>query len=433
MKKLSLFYTSRFLFQRGSIDAFSGYPGGRPPEFGPVKPEVEKRSSKEIHDAQRATVKDIYMTRRDRVRMLQSKKKVAGEKVSEKTVRVSDNTMVVKLNGMPDRVDPMDNVKVLNGGQVYEMGGQKYVKVEVRGKRSTSKGKVKDTYFAAYLQLDAVREPREVEGNKMIEAYVDEVQKYLDNVAKHRFYIHIKYDAPEGPTVIVHDTEQGNRVVSWALLDIGKDALGNYMDVDVAGNTGTFLFRQRERQYGRQSSATVVMGTSGTNPDATYDQDPEVRAGKAPEPDKRVRLHGPDTVHYSLNGAVGRVKKEIDYYLQKNPSRGFPGPGPGDADFEDNPGERAEKEKAMHKLGSGITEYIKGEGLDNVIKVEYFEWKEKNFKSLMVNYEPLSFSSDDMDVIVGMQLDEIDPLQHVQQLAYFLSKIKDFADRKRLV
>ncbi|MBI4235478.1 hypothetical protein HY604_04225 [Candidatus Peregrinibacteria bacterium] len=329
MKKLSLFYTSRFLFQRRGPEPEKGSDAGRR-----AMPEVEKvRTAAEVREAQKTTVREIYATQRERVRMLQGKKKVEGEKFEQKEARVSNNVMVVKVNGMPGRIDPADQVKVLNGGQVYEMDGVKYVKVDVSGKRGTSKGRTKSEHFTAYVQLDALREPREVEGNKTVEAYRDEVRSYLDNVAKGRFYIDINYSAPEGPVVTVRDTEQSNRVVCWALLDIQKNLAGDYLDT--FGDTGSPMFQAREREFGRQSAATLVMGTSGYNPDATYEQDIAVRAGKVPTPDKRVRLAGPDTVHYSLGDAVARAKKEIDYYMQENPSSGFPGPLPGDPDFVD--------------------------------------------------------------------------------------------------
>lgn len=331
MKKISMFYTSRFLFNKG-LDAFSGFPGGRPVDAGPMKPEAEKRSPAEVREARKAETAAIYSTQRDRMKALQSKKTIKGEKFEQKEGRVNEPTMAIKVNGMPGRIDPMDKVKVLNGGQVYDMNGEKFVKVDVSGSRSygvDGGGPVKLTDFTAYVPVEALREEREVEGEKMSTAYENEVQAYLDEVAKDRFYLQTSdFTGPDGEelaTIEVHDTENDNRVVSWAMLDTSTDKKGNFIDT-VGVNAGSPVFKAREKAYKethggeKLSSATVVMGTSGYNPDAAYDQDQEVRAGKVPEPDKRVRLGGPDTVHYSLEEAVGRAKKEIDYYLKNNPS-----------------------------------------------------------------------------------------------------------------
>lgn len=353
MKKISLFYTSRFVFQerRPQEDTPEPVRGRR------AMPEAEKgekqRTAAEIRESQRATVREIYKTQRERVRALQGKKKVADEKYPEREARVIQSTMVIKTDGMPDHADPNDTIKVLDKGQIYEISGAKYVRVEVSGHRGP-RGAARR--FAAYMLYEpsvddkgqkwdpltgnpvntpaVLRDTREKEGLDVTRIYVNEVQKYLDSVASGRFYLDINGVSQDETVITVRDTEQGNRVVSWALVDTGKDAAGNYYDVDSAGNP-TVLFGERERQYGRESSATVAMGSSGTNPDATYVQDPEVRAGKVPEPDKRVRLAGPDTVHYSFNDAIARAKREIDYYLKNNPSGGFPGPLPGDADFKD--------------------------------------------------------------------------------------------------
>lgn len=347
MKKTSLFYTSRFLFQRRGPEGPSEPVRGRR-----TMPEAERqRTAAEIRESQSKTVREIYATQRERVRALHGKKKLQGETYPREEVRVVQSRRVIKTDGMPDHVDPNDKIKVLDKGQIYEIGGAKYVRVEVSGNRGP-RGAARR--FAAYIIVEpsvddkgqkwdplsgdpvntpaVLRDMREKEGLDVTRAYVDEVQKYLDSVAAKRFYLDVNGVSSDETVVTVRDAEQGNRVVSWALVDMGKDAAGNYFDVDSAGNP-TVLFGERERQYGRESSATVAMGSSGTNPDATYAQDPEVRAGKVPEPDKRVRLAGPDTVHYSLNDAIARAKREIDYYLKNNPSSGFPGLLPGDDGF----------------------------------------------------------------------------------------------------
>lgn len=341
MKKLSLFYTSRFLFNKG-LDAFSGFPGGRPVDAGPMKPEAEKRSPAEVREARKAETAAVYSTQRDRMKALQSKKTVKGEKFEQKEGRVNEPTMVIKANGMPGRIDPMDHVKVLNGGQVYDMNGEKFVKVEVKGSRSygvDGGGPVKLTDFTAYVPVEALREEREVEGEKLTNAYMDELQKYLDEVAKDRFYINTEdFSTPEsgdGTQITVRDTENGNRIVSWAMLDVSTDKGGNFLDT-VGVNAGSPVFRAREKEFGRQSAGTLVMGTSGYNPDATYQQDLAVRRGKVPEPDNRVRLGGPDTAHYSLPEALERAKREVRDYLMSNPTSGIPGPKPGDDDFVDD-------------------------------------------------------------------------------------------------
>lgn len=256
----------------------------------------EQRSRAEILAAQRNETRAIYSTARERQRMIRDRKKVNGEKFEEKEARLDwGSTMVVKLNGMPGRIDAGDKVNVLAGGQVYEMGGENYVKVAVRPIRN---GRRKPTFYG-YVKVAEIKPRKEAteynaEGEKLIEDFKGKLEGYLEEKGlQDRFKVELGSNGDEDRTITVVDSYKQNTVCSWTLVDHKMDG----------GDKGRGIApRYLDESHLDAPGASLVMG----------------KPGLEGLPSSRQRLYGKDTMHYSANDGFKRALQELNGYIAKN-------------------------------------------------------------------------------------------------------------------
>ena len=156
MKNKKIFSEHRFVFRGG--------PERGPAESAAVAPAQKMEKAREV-------IHLDSVSGRKRFQLLNSRKKVSGEKVDYKDARMLNDAYVLRSNGavrmamsITQLVDSNgkkieandkhsgvvgDKVTIARGGQVYEMGGQRYLYAKFENARG---GK----YFAYVREADVV-------------------------------------------------------------------------------------------------------------------------------------------------------------------------------------------------------------------------------------------------------------------------------------